>query len=332
MSYRYSIGLLISLLVVWQSASAQWSDSNGFPVTDINPQIIYNASTGVTSLKNVGDNGVVDSLDNSTRMGDDTGFIGLYLTLNSEMIDPQPLLPLLENGIAWAAPVNFIADVQLFGNALASSFLPIDASPTPLFELPPGLVAADFVGDSGLIEMQMGVNDTFGAPGRTLFSDGDPIASGAFVITIDTGAGDFDGDLDYDCDDADSLVFAIATGSGDMLFDLNTDGAVDTDDLDAWRAEAGAFNNSNGGAYLPADANLDGVVDGSDFNLWNGNKFTSTPAWCSADFNADGVVDGSDFNVWNANKFLSSDSVTVVPEPQPLLLLPLGAFLLIRRK
>jgi hypothetical protein len=59
---------------------------------------------------------------------------------------------------------------------------------------------------------------------------------------------------------------------------------------------------------------LDGVVDGSDFGAWNGNKFTSTAAWCSGDFNADGNVDGSDFGIWNSNKFQSSDAATV-PEP-----------------
>ncbi|MEM7313582.1 MAG: choice-of-anchor Q domain-containing protein, partial [Planctomycetota bacterium] len=120
--------------------------------------------------------------------------------------------------------------------------------------------------------------------------------------------GDFDDDGDFDCDDVDALVQNIADDTGDLQFDLDGNGRLDRDDLNAWLAEAGAANNASGGAYLPGDANLNGVVDISDFNLWNANKFTQTAAWCSADFNADGNVDISDFNIWNANKFNSSDS------------------------
>lgn len=135
---------------------------------------------------------------------------------------------------------------------------------------------------------------------------------------------DINGDGAVDCGDVDGLVAAIAGSSTDAMYDLNSDGVVDTDDLDQWLNDAGT--DQVGGAFLDGDANLDGVVDVSDFNIWNGNKFTSTPAWCSGDFTADGVVDVSDFNVWNGNKFQSSDHVSAVPEPSSTALL-LGGLL-----
>ena len=89
-------------------------------------------------------------------------------------------------------------------------------------------------------------------------------------------------------------------------FDLNDDGAVDTNDITAWLAEAGENNLGEGLSYNMGDANLDGFVDGSDFNTWNANKFTDSANWCDANFSGDVGVDGSDFNIWNANKFTSS--------------------------
>ena len=140
-------------------------------------------------------------------------------------------------------------------------------------------------------------------------------------------AGDFDSDADFDCNDIDVLVAAIAANSIDAMFDLNGDGNVNAGDITTWLATAGANNLPSGGAYLHGDANLDGVVDTSDFNIWNANKFTNIAAWCSGDFNADGFIDTSDFNLWNGNKFQSS--LIVVPEPEfaPMLFLALAVFL-----
>jgi hypothetical protein len=126
--------------------------------------------------------------------------------------------------------------------------------------------------------------------------------------------GDFDGDGMYACLDVDSLVAAIAGGMNPVSFDMTGDGQVNTHDLDAWLAAAGAAHLPSGRAFLKGDANLDGNVDGTDFGVWNANKFTSTAAWCKADFNANGGVDGSDFAIWNSNKFTSADGI-IVPEP-----------------
>ena len=46
--------------------------------------------------------------------------------------------------------------------------------------------------------------------------------------------GDFNGDGFYGCVDIDALVDNIAGQSGDLTYDLTTDGALDNDDLLAW--------------------------------------------------------------------------------------------------
>ncbi len=127
-------------------------------------------------------------------------------------------------------------------------------------------------------------------------------------------SGDFNDDGVYDCDDIDSLVAAIAGGSGDLDFDLSGDGFVNLIDRDLWLAEAGMVNLDSGNPYLLGDATLDGTVDGQDFLVWNQNKFGDGSAWCIGDFNADGVVDGQDFTLWNGNKFQVADGLTLHPD------------------
>ena len=126
--------------------------------------------------------------------------------------------------------------------------------------------------------------------------------------------GDFDRDTKYTTADVDELVANIAAGSAPLAYDLDGNGQVNRDDLQAWLAIAGAANLGEGRSYLMADANLDGVVDGIDFIAWNDHKFSNTAAWSAGDFNADGSVDGNDFITWNILKFLAADAVAV-PEP-----------------
>jgi hypothetical protein len=141
-------------------------------------------------------------------------------------------------------------------------------------------------------------------------------AIGLYEAAVNPSTGpsiDFNGDMSIDCTDVDALVDAIVNGGDTGVYDLDSNGTIDSDDLDQWLSDA-ASANGFGSPYKGGDANLDGVVDVSDFNEWNANKFTSNAAWCSGDFTADGVVDVGDFNEWNANKFTSSDAA-VVPEP-----------------
>jgi hypothetical protein len=135
-------------------------------------------------------------------------------------------------------------------------------------------------------------------------------------LTLTNLAGDFDGDFVYSCQDVDSLVATIASGTNDVTFDLDGDNLVNQQDLTMWLATAG--NATVGAAFLPGDVNLDGAVDGDDFVVWNAHKFTDNAAWCSGDLNADGAVNGVDFVAWNTYKFQSSDTLAV-PEPRSLI-------------
>lgn len=317
---RVGLPVLIGLVAVFGSASGQWEARFGLPPVNPNsglemrPQLIYDGASGLLSIANAGENGIVDSQDNTTLAGDDVGMISVVITV----APPVPLttvLPIFADGIAWAAPVNFDGRVQVSGNAPAASFLPVAEQPTGIVQLPAGLQAIDFVGDLGEIEIEIGINHQFGVPGLTLFSVGDPIASGAFAILPGPElGGDFNLDNVWDCSDIDALVAEIDAGTSDPLFDLDDDGVVGDADVDAWLGIAG--NRNIGSPYIRGDGNLDGFVDGSDFNIWNSNKFVTVPAWCMGDFNASGSVDTSDFNVWNEHKFTSSFDAVAVPEPE----------------
>ena len=139
---------------------------------------------------------------------------------------------------------------------------------------------------------------------------GNLLAAGDFDVFLLVADPDLNADGDLDCDDVDALVAGLAASSTNPIYDMNGDGQVDLLDLDAWLATAGAMNLPSGNAYLLGDADLDGVVDVSDFNSWNTNKFTFNAGWCGGDFNADGVVDVSDFNIWNNNKFQTALALT----------------------
>ncbi len=276
----------------------------------MNPVFTYDQRTGFINLTSVGDNGVVDSLDNSTLLGDDFGMISVVLSIADAALEPAATLPIFADGIAWSRPVNFNGAVQLSGTFIATSFLPIDAKGTAIFQLPLGLKSAAFRSPSGNVEIETGVNYTRNLPGVTLFSVGDALQSGAFRMII---SGDFNDDGLYDCADVDPLVLEIASGDNNIDFDLTGDRLVNSDDLNSWLVEAGAANLPSGLPYLPGDASLDGFVDVSDFNIWNSNNFYQGTGWCEGNFTADGLTDVSDFNVWNANKFATSSAS--VPEP-----------------
>lgn len=332
--------LLVAILMIAfvEPVAGQWEARFGLPPVnpnsglEMNPRVIYDPFSGIVSLDNAGDNGIVESDDGSgnfnTLLGDDVGMISFVMTMQSDA-EIEVLLPVFGNGIAWGAPNYFDGRIQLSGNSITSQFLPVRENPTEIFALPSGLTAADFAGPSGSIEIEIGINHAPAVPGMTLFSVGDPIASGAFQILEEPGVnGDFDDDFDWDCADVDSLVAEIVGGTNNVGFDLTGDGMVDHADLDFWLAEAGQRNLASGNPYLPGDANLDGFVDVSDVNTWNVAKFSSAQGWCLGDFNADGGVDVTDFNIWNEHKFQSSDTVTAVPEPGMATLLITGLLLL----
>ena len=172
-------------------ANAQrWVGADGNPVVNPNsgvtldPEFVYYPETGMVTIKNVGANGTVDSADNSTLAQDDFGMISVLLSVADSSLAPTGVLPQFGDGIAWAAPTNFNNKIQLSGNAISASFLPISVDETPIFELPTGLGEADFRDGNGNVTLESGVNFNFGAAGSTLFSTGDALDSGAFSINV----------------------------------------------------------------------------------------------------------------------------------------------------
>ncbi|HEY6565784.1 MAG TPA: hypothetical protein VIY86_14945, partial [Pirellulaceae bacterium] len=141
-----------------------------------------------------------------------------------------------------------------------------------------------------------------------------PAALDFAEYTIQMAGGDFNIDGVLNCNDLDTLVASVVSGSNRAERDLTGDGLYTVADVTNWLGRAGSRNLGPGRTYLPGDANLDGSVDGSDFNIWNANKFTTRSSFCSGDFNADGSIDGSDFNLWNTHRFTSGDA-SLVPEP-----------------
>ena len=166
-------------------AYGQWVTSdNQIPINPNsgltpNPVFIYDRDTGIFSIDNAGDNGIVETQFNRTLEGDDFGFISLAISFSGQNVST---VRIVDDQIEWSAPVIFNDKIQLIGNAITGQFLTIFVSPTPILQLDPGLTAADFVGPSGFVEIETGMNYAPAVPGITFFSDGDPLATGAFRI------------------------------------------------------------------------------------------------------------------------------------------------------
>ena len=135
---------------------------------------------------------------------------------------------------------------------------------------------------------------------------------------------DFNNDGLLDCQDLDALGAALHAGDNSAGFDLNADGAVNTDDVSAWLADAGTASGY-GGPIRAGDTNLDGHVDAADLNTLGLNwRNTDVNGWCQGDFNYDRSVSASDLNDlalnWQSN-IAAAASSAVVPEPATLLYL-----------
>lgn len=220
-----------------------------------------------------------------------------------------------------------VVEFDLGADAASSDLISISGD---LLKDGAGTYAFNFVNNGWVVGQTydlMGFDSTVFSVGDFSYSNGGGFAgdfaiSGGsmlqFTVTAIPKACDFSADGLCDVIDIDLMqsLGPIAVGipaTGNVAFDLNSDGAINLVDRDAWLAAAATENGLNS-PYKLGDGNLDGVVDGSDFGLWNANKFTSTRKWSEGDFSADNVNDGSDFGLWNANKFTSSD-ITAIPEP-----------------
>ena len=193
--FRIAKNLVVASLVLSMANTAfsQWTSGGGeTPINPnsgevLNPSFLYDPLDGILYVENDGPNGIVDSLDNTSLLGDDIGVIALLVTAPPETT-VDSLLPQFADGIAWAAPVVFNGKVQLSGNAIAASFQPISEDPVPLVQLSPGFGVDDFRDTDGNVNIEVGVNFGFAQPGTTIFSVGDAAASGAFRIVPEPGA------------------------------------------------------------------------------------------------------------------------------------------------
>ena len=146
-----------------------------------------------------------------------------------------------------------------------------------------------------------------------------------FVATfnIDTPGFTCDFDLDGTCDtlDVDALLYD-GMVSGDTVFDMDGNGAVDLADRDQWLVEAGTKEN-DGAPFVLGDADLDGDVDASDLNVVGINwQKIDAASWAEADFNGDEVVDAVDLNSLAINWLSGVPALAnAVPEPNGALLM-----------
>jgi hypothetical protein len=131
----------------------------------------------------------------------------------------------------------------------------------------------------------------------TFSGSGPSLAAYSERIIESTFAGDLDSDGDMDTDDLQSLHTAISAGSGSPTYDMNGDGGIDAEDLDYFIANSLQWHNGVEGGYgtRRGDFNLDGQVNGVDLSIMRGS-FGSTGTWLTGDANFDGQVTGTDLS------------------------------------
>jgi hypothetical protein len=134
--------------------------------------------------------------------------------------------------------------------------------------------------------------------------------SSAFLIPINPGDFDFDGDVDVA--DVDLLYDNFGANA---LYDLTGDDDADQQDVDYWVATI------KGTSY--GDADLDGDVDGVDFDAW---RLRAGTGWANGDWDGDGDFDGADFDLWRTRPTaIGGGELAPVPEPATILLMVLAA-------
>lgn len=130
---------------------------------------------------------------------------------------------------------------------------------------------------------------------------------------------DFDYNGHIDSQDIDALANAIAEGSNNARFDINSDQHIDLQDH--------TFLISEILVVFPGDANLDGTVDAVDLAFWKNHNFSMSVGWGQGDFNADRVTDVRDFNLWSQHKF-QENSPAAIPALARIPEAPLAASIL----
>jgi predicted dienelactone hydrolase len=159
---------------------------------------------------------------------------------------------------------------------------------------------------------------------------GFPTAVTAFPERV---PGDVNGDLTVDSSDIDQLIGAIATNDIQPIYDLNSDGELNENDIDQWLADA-ATSLEFMEPLLRGDSNLDGMVNSVDLNALGLRWQTSDSRWTHGDFTGDGLTDAQDLNVLAVNwqkVVLMSAGIMAVPEPSGVCVFVAALFLLLAR-
>ena len=164
----------------------------------------------------------------------------------------------------------------------------------------------------------------FVAPGDGETPGGDRVGLGeiAFpVYSLGTLPGDFDGSNTVDIADIDILTRSIADGSQDAIFDLNLDGAINSDDIRHW-------STSLARTWI-GDADLDGKFDSKDFVIVftaaeYDDGIPNNSTWSTGDWNGDGDFNSGDFVfAFVENGFEKGARIGVVSVPEPDHCMPL---------
>ncbi|MCP4376643.1 MAG: hypothetical protein GY794_10780 [bacterium] len=139
-------------------------------------------------------------------------------------------------------------------------------------------------------------------------------------------SGDLDGDHDIDVDDINLLAATLrgeATANAGDSFDLNSDGQINSSDMDTLVLEI------LGTAY--GDSNLDGLVNIADYvNLKN--HWGEMTGWSDGDFSGDGQVSIADY-VLLKNSFGADNTATAyAPEPATSVLIALLVPMVLKRR
>ena len=133
--------------------------------------------------------------------------------------------------------------------------------------------------------------------------------------------GDFDSDGDVDTDDIDELCDNL----GDAAFDLDGDGDADEDDLIYLVENLAELTDGSGrtGTKL-ADFNLDGLINATDLATMNANFGTSSGlGYADGNANCDDLINATDLAILDAHFGYIAPSAAV-PEPVTLGLLSIG--------
>ncbi len=166
--------------------------------------------------------------------------------------------------------------------------------------------------------------DTMTIVGSSSFNEN----RGAWAIYLDkplvSPFGDFDEDHYRTAADIDLLSQAVLAGNFDPVFDLNSDGLLDSSDRNVLVHDL--VNTYFG------DANLDGMVNASDLNEV-GFNWLGAAGWAGGDFTGDGLVNAADLNVlgFQWQKGVGPGTASPLPEPAAAWLSFSGALLVARR-